>query len=90
MTTQEENVFDNWGQWMRHMYPMAPPTILYFRISNCGNHRQYQLRYVDVDGTEKFWEKNFEPCPNDNHLRVHEKVSIQLHKKELENQESLE
>ena len=81
MSSLEENVFENWGPWIRHVYPMAPPTILYFRISNCKNHRQYQLRYLDTDGNEKIWQKIFQPCPNDNDLRAHEKVSIEFYKK---------
>lgn len=87
MTSQEEDVF-NWGPWIRHIYPIAPPKILYFRISNCGNHRQYQLRYMDIDGTENPSENNFEPYPNDEYLREHEKVSIELYNKSLKNIET--
>jgi hypothetical protein len=92
MTSQEENVFVitdsqhvKWeGPWMRHISPMAPPTVLYFRISNCLNYRQYQLRYIEEDGSESLWEENYEPFPDDSHLREFEKEALEMHRKRLE------
>lgn len=96
MTSKEENVFVTedtvcWnGPWMKHVYPMEPPTILYFRISNCGKHRQYHLRYLNEDGTESLWENNFEPFPNDNHLKGLEKDAIEMYNEKLKNKKTSE